>query len=250
MLIASVIMPYYKKKEFFQEAYYSALSQNIKNLEIIIIYDDIDRSDVKFLKKIINNRKNTKLIVNKRKLGAGLSRNIGIKNAKGKYICFLDCDDIWKKNKLSYQLNFMERNCIDFTHTSYSVINQTGQFLYNLIAKQELTYKDLIQSCDIALSTVVLKKSIFKNYKFINIITKEDYLLWLQLSKNKKIKIVGIDKIFSSWRNVGNSLSSGVWQRIKDAFKIYYIYEKKSLIMSIMKVFILSFFALKKKVLY
>lgn len=249
MLIASVIMPYYKKKEYFEEAYFSALNQSIKNLEIIIIYDDIDRSDIKFLKKIINNRRNTKLIVNKRQLGAGLSRNIGIKNAKGKYICFLDCDDIWNKNKLKYQINFMERNYIDFTHTSYSVINQSGQLLYNLIAKQKLTHEDLIQSCDIALSTVVLKRSIFRNYKFMNIITKEDYLLWLQLSKNKKLRIVGIDKIFCSWRNVENSLSSGVWQKIKDAFKIYYIFEKRSLIISIINIFVLSFFALKKKVL-
>lgn len=249
MLIASVIMPYYKKKEYFKEAYYSALNQNIKNLEIIIIYDDIDRSDINFLKKIINNHKNTKIIFNKLHMGAGLSRNVGIKNAKGKYICFLDCDDTWKKNKLNYQINFMEKNYIDFTHTSYSVINQTGRFLYNLVAKKELTYEDLIKSCDIALSTVVIKKNIFKKYKFTNITTKEDYLLWLQLSKNKKIKIIGINKIFSSWRNVRNSLSSGVWQRIKDAFKIYYIYEKKSLIISIVNIFFLSFYALKKKVL-
>lgn len=142
----------------------------------------------------------------------------------------------------------MEMKSIDFTHTSCSVINEAGGFLYNLRVKQELTYNDLIKSCDIALSTVVIKKSILKNYKFTDIITKEDYLLWLQLSKNK-VKIVGINKIFASWRDVSNSLSSNVWQKIKDAFKIYYIYEKKSFFNSIMSIFILSFFALKKKVL-
>ena len=73
-------------------------------------------------------------------------------------------------------------------------------------------------------------------------------MLWLQLSKNK-IKIIGIDKIFSSWRNVRNSLSSNVLQKIKDAFKIYYIYEKRSFLIAILNIFILSFFAFKKKVL-
>ena len=106
MKTVSVIMPYYKKKNYFKEAYCSVLSQNIKSLEIIIIYDDNDHSEIKFLRKIVNNRKNTKIIINQRQLGAGLSRNIGIKMATGKYIGFLDCDDIWKRNKLNYQINF------------------------------------------------------------------------------------------------------------------------------------------------
>ena len=247
MNIASVIMPYYKKKNYFKKAYYSALNQNIKTLEIIIIYDDNNHSELAFLKKIINNRKNTKLIINKRQLGAGLSRNVGIKIAKGEYICFLDCDDIWKKNKLNYQINFMKKNKIDFSHTSCSVINEVGRFLYFLRAKKELTYRDLIKSCDIVLSTVVMRKSIFKNDKFTDIVTKEDYLLWLQLSKNN-IKIVGIDKTFASWRDVRNSLSSNIWQKIKDAFKIYYIYEKRFFLIAIRNIFILSFFSLKKKI--
>ena len=202
-MLASVIMPYYRKKSFFKESYYSALNQNIKDIEIIIIYDDRNRSELNFIKNIIKNKKNTKLIINKRKLGVGASRNIGINIAIGKYISFLDCDDIWKKNKLSYQVKFMEKNFLDFTHTSYSVINQKGKFLYSLKAKTQLTHKDLILSCDVALSTVVMKRDIFKDYKFTKIITKEDYLLWLQLSKDN-VKIVGIDRIFTYWRKFNN----------------------------------------------
>jgi teichuronic acid biosynthesis glycosyltransferase TuaG len=246
-MIASVIMPYYRKKSYFTEAYYSALNQNIKNIEIIIIYDDRDHSELNFIKNIIKNKKNTKLIINKKQLGVGVSRNVGINIAKGKYICFLDCDDVWKRNKLSYQIKFMEKNFLDFTHTSYSVINQNGKLLYSLKAKKEMMYKNLILSCDVALSTVVMKRDIFKNYKFTKITTKEDYLLWLQLSKNN-IKIIGIDKIFTYWRKVSNSLSSDIWRKIKDAFKIYYIYEKKSFVMSIINVFFLSFFSLNKKI--
>ena len=246
-MLASVIMPYYRKKNYFREAYYSALNQNIKNIEIIIIYDDRDHSELNFIKDIIKNKKNTKLIVNKKQLGVGASRNVGISIAKGKYICFLDCDDFWKRNKLSYQIKFMEKNFLDFTHTSYSVINENGKLLYSLKAKKEIMYKNLILSCDVALSTVVMKKDIFKNYKFTKITTKEDYLLWLQLSKNN-IKIIGIDKIFTYWRKVSNSLSSDIWRKIKDAFKIYYIYEKKSFVASIINVFFLSFFSLSKKI--
>ena len=78
MKSVSVIMPYFKKKSFFKEAYYSALSQGISNLEIIIIYDDDDRSDISYLRQIINNRKNTFLVLNKKNFGPGVSINIGI----------------------------------------------------------------------------------------------------------------------------------------------------------------------------
>mgnify|MGYP003347234929 FL=1 len=124
-------MLFRSKKAYFKEAYYSALNQNIKKIEIIIIYDDNDHSEVNFIKNIIKNHKNTKLIINKKQLGAGISRNMGIKSAKGKYICFLDSDDIWNKNKINYQISFMNKYNIDFTHTSYSVITEKNKFLYS-----------------------------------------------------------------------------------------------------------------------
>ena len=238
-------MPYFKKKSFFKEAYYSALSQGIGNLEIIIIYDDDDRSDISYLRQIINNRKNTFLVVNKKNSGAGVSRNIGIKKSKGMYVAFLDCDDIWKKNKIKYQLNFMKKNNLDISYTSYSVIDKFGHKLYNVNIKNILTYKNLLKSCDIGLSTVVMKRSIFDNFKFSKIKTKEDYLLWLQLSKSQ-YKYIGIKKKLSFWRVNKNSLSNNIIQKIRDSFQIYYKFEKQSFLKTIISIVVLSFFALKK----
>jgi glycosyltransferase involved in cell wall biosynthesis len=99
----SIIMPYFNKSSFFEEAYHSVLNQNYSNIEIIIIYDDHNLTELSFVKKIINNRKNTILIINKKNYGVGFSRNIGINRSKGFYIAFLDCDDVWKKNKLRNQ---------------------------------------------------------------------------------------------------------------------------------------------------
>jgi teichuronic acid biosynthesis glycosyltransferase TuaG len=111
----SIIMPYYKKLSFFEEAYYSALNQNYSNIEIIIIYDDHDLTELSFVKKIINNKKKYNLIINKKNYGVGFSRNIGINRSKGFYIAFLDCDDIWKKNKLRNQVNIMNKMKLDFS---------------------------------------------------------------------------------------------------------------------------------------
>jgi len=245
MIVASVIMPYFKKKSFFKEAYYSALNQGVKNLEIIIIYDDEDHSDISYIRKIINNRNNTNLIINKKNFGAGISRNLGIKKAKGKYIAFLDCDDIWKKNKLKYQLNFMKNNNLDISYTSYSVIDKSGDALYEVNIKNEMTYKDFLKSCDIGLTTVVMKKSIFDNFKFNKIKTKEDYLLWLQLS-NSNYKFIGIKKILSLWRVNKNSLSNNIIQKVSDSFRIYYQFEKQNFLKTIFSIIVLSLLAFKK----
>ena len=247
MTLASIIMPYFKKKKYFKSSYYSALEQNIENKEIIIVYDDADKSEINYLKSIIKNRKNTILIVNKKNYGVGIARNIGINRSKGRYICFLDCDDIWKKNKLKWQINYMKKNNLSFTHTAYSIISTEGKVLYSIEAKKELEHSDLIKSCDVALSTVIIKKEVFRSFNFKSIKTKEDYLLWLELSKNK-IKIVGINKIFSLWRRAPDSLSSNILQKIKEAFTIYHQYEKCSFFTSVINIFILSFFAYKKKI--
>jgi teichuronic acid biosynthesis glycosyltransferase TuaG len=242
----SVIMPYYKKLCFFEVAYNSALNQNYSNIEIIIIYDDDDLTELSFIKKIINNRKNTILIINKKNYGAGFSRNIGINRSQGFYISFLDCDDVWKKNKLRNQVSIMNKLKLDFSFTGYTVINENNNFLYNVPAKNFLTHADLLKSCDIGLSTVMIKRQILKRFKFSRMITKEDYLLWLQISKNNKI-IYGIKKPLSLWRKCNSSLSSNIVQKIRDAFNIYYKHEKQGFIKSLISIIILSFYAYKKK---
>ena len=241
----SIIMPYYKKSSFFEKAYHSVLNQNYSNIEIIIIYDDHDLTELSFVKKTINNRKNTILIINKKNYGVGFSRNIGINRSKGFYIAFLDCDDVWKKNKLRNQVDIMDGMKLDFSFTSYTAINENDNFLYNIPAKNFLTYADLLKSCDIGLSTVMIKKQILKKFQFSGMKTKEDYLLWLQISKNN-ILIYGIKKHLSLWRKCNNSLSSNIFQKIKDAFNIYYRHEKQGFIRALLSIIVLSFFAYKK----
>lgn len=243
----SVIMPYYKKSSFFEEAYNSVLNQNYSNKEIIIIYDDDDLKDLRFIKKIINNRKNTIIVINKKNYGVGYSRNRGINISKGFYVAFLDCDDKWKKNKLRNQVAIMDKLKLDFSFTGYTVVNENNKFLYNVPAKNFLTYSDLLKSCDIGLSTVMIKRCLLKKFKFSKIKTKEDYLLWLQISRNK-IMVYGIKKYLTLWRKSKNSLSSNILQKIKDAYNIYHKYEKHSFIEALYRIIILSFFSYKKKI--
>ena len=110
MSLVSIIIPYYKKKDDINTTINSILNQNFNNYEIIIVYDDENKEDLKLIQEIKKKDERIKLLINERNLGAGESRNRGIKIAKGQFIAFIDADDIWKPLKLSKQIDFMIKN--------------------------------------------------------------------------------------------------------------------------------------------
>ena len=244
----SIIIPFYKNITLLKKTLSSVFKQDYTNYEIIIINDNNTLENISFLKKLNENKNKykIKIIYNKKNLGAGFSRNKGIKAALGQYIAFLDSDDTWKKNKLSYQLRFMKRKGYLASHTSYNLVNLSGEIISKRKAI-DLNYRELLNSCNIGLSTVILNKDILK---FINnfpkLKTKEDYELWLKLSK-KGIIFHSIDKYLTNWTNVSNSLSESSFQKIKDAFLVYYKYLNFSILTSILKTLILSINYIKKK---
>ncbi len=245
-ILISVIIPYYKKKNYIYSTLKSALNQSHKKIEVIIIYDDQDLSDFDYLKQIIKADKRVKIIINKKNQGVSISRNKGIKASKGKFITFLDADDIWNKNKLKFQLNFMRKNKCLISHTDYKIINSKNKILGYMGVKKRLSYNDLIFSCDIGLSTVMISKKLKSKALFPNMITKEDYILWLKLSK--RFNIYGIQKNLGSWRKSDPSLSY-FWQKIKDAFTLYSKYEKFNLFKSLFFVLLLSLNFIKKSLI-
>ena len=107
MALVSVIIPYYKKINFIQKTIQSVLDQTFKDFEIIIIYDDSKCDDLKIIKNFIVKYPKIKIIKNEKNLGAGISRNIGMQNASGKIIAFLDSDDYWLPQRLEKQVKFM-----------------------------------------------------------------------------------------------------------------------------------------------
>jgi len=240
MDLISVIIPYYKKKEYIISSINSVLNQTYKNLEIIIIYDDLNKEDLNLLKKIKKKDKRIKIYINKKNLGAGRSRNKGIKLSKGIFVAFLDSDDLWKKNKLKKQIFFMKKNGINASHTSYTIINSNNKIIGSRNAK-DMSYKQLLKSCDIGLSTVVLKKEIITSkIKFANIKTKEDYVLWLKITFNNN-KIFALKDNLTKWRKLEDSLSSSRLQKIYDGYLVYRKYMNFNLLKSFGFLMLLSF---------
>jgi teichuronic acid biosynthesis glycosyltransferase TuaG len=228
----TVIIPYYNKINFFKKTVLSLENQTYKKFKVLIIYDDKYKNDLEKIRKIIKNKKNYKIIVNKKNIGAGKSRNKAINFVTTEYIAFLDSDDLWHKDKARYQIKFMQKKKIMFSFTSYNIISSKDKIINKMIAKNKLSYNDILKSCDIALSTVMIHSKIKKFVKFGELKTKEDYICWLGIIK-KNINAFGIKKCLSSWRKSSNSLSSSQIQKLIDAFRVYYVYEKFNLIYSI-----------------
>ena len=240
MDLISVIIPYYKKREFINETVSSVLNQTYANIEIIIIYDDSNKDDLSFLLKIFKENKNIKIINNDKNLGAGLSRNKGIYAANGKYIGFLDADDIWNKNKILKQITFMQKFDFKISHTSYEIINESNKVLSCRKARNFNSYQDILKSCDIGLSTVILEKSIIDDeLNFSNLKTKEDFILWLKILRSGLV-IGALDEKLSYWRKTKNSLSSSTLQKLKDGYRVYRIYMNYGPIKSLYFLFCLS----------
>ena len=188
MSLVTIIIPYKNNLKYLFLALESVFFQTYKKFKIIIIYDDENKSDLLQIKKFVfRNKKirkySIKILTNKKNIGAGESRNIGIKLSKTKYIAFLDSDDVWHKDKLKFQVNYMINDRTLISHTSYNIIDESGKKISLRKSKNKLYFKDILNSCDIGLSTVMIDLKFLKknNLKFPKIKTKEDYVLWLKM---------------------------------------------------------------------
>ena len=108
-----------------------------------------------------------------------------------------------------------------------------------------MTFNDLVKSCDIGLSTVVIRKKILKKYFFVKLKTKEDYVLWLKLTQ-KGYKFYAVLEIRGPPRSTPGSLSSSIFQKLLDGYRVYRIYLKQSIFMSLINLMLLSLNYLKK----
>lgn len=249
MPLVSIILPYYKKINFFKNTYKSIKNQSYKNFELIIIYDDQDLKDYNKILEIIKKDQKVKIFLNKKNLGAGLSRNFGIKKAQGKYIAFIDADDLWSKEKLKKQILFMKKNDYKFTCCNYS-----KKFKKNIIIdikpKKKISYSDLITNCQIGLSTVVIEKDLVNNKLFPNFKTQEDLAAWLKTMRLKKISCYTLGKKLVMWNYDSNSLSSNSFQKILDAFRVFRLGEKISTLKSLICVLRLSINSIGRKIIF
>ncbi len=189
----SVIMPIYNRVNLALESMKTILAQTHQHFELILV-DDGSEDDVSALIEECNKDSRIKYI-RKENAGPAAARNLAIKHASGKYIAFIDSDDLFYDNKLETQLKFMEDNSLLFSHSSYHRVDWDGNLIkyINSGTFSGQVFPKMINKCPIAISTVMGKASFFVSNKFPeNIKIGEDVCLWISIASKHAIEAIDL----------------------------------------------------------
>ena len=225
--LISIIMPLYNLEDFVKESINSVISQTYKNWELILVDDKSTDTSYAIAKKLSENEPRIKLHQMEINSGVAKVRNYAISLSKGDYLAFLDSDDLWEKEKLQKQLQFMQKDNLAFSFTAFSPINEdhTEVRKVNHVPKQ-LTYNALLKRTAIGCLTVMYDVSkVGKCYFDTTLAKHEDYQCWLEILKDIPYA-GGLDMPLAYYRVRESSLSSNKIVASSYVWKIIYKYQK------------------------
>lgn len=229
--LVSIITPAYNSEKFIGETIESVLAQTYDNWEMIIVDDCSKDRTESIIKKYIDKDNRINYYRLDKNSGAAVARNRGIEVSRGKYLAFIDSDDVWFKEKLAKQINFMKENDYSFTCTSYTKIDEIGKDLNDTrIAMKKRDYNGVLKRSP-GNSTAIFDVEKLGKFKIPNIRKRNDYALWLKVIKESKY-LYGIKEPFSSHRVRTGSLSKNKIGLVKYQWEVYRELEKLSFLKS------------------
>lgn len=229
--LVSIIMPTYNCAKFIGKTIESVIAQTYENWELIIVDDCSKDNTEEVVSKYKDNRIKYHRLENNS--GAAVARTEAMKKARGSYMSFLDSDDLWKKDKLEKQLEFMNKNNYNFTCTEYEQIDEEGNKLNKVIkVKKRADYNRILLDCPVGNSTVMYNVEKLGKFEVPNIRKRNDDALWLQILKKEKY-IYGMPDILMEYRIRSNSISSNKLSLVKYHWQLYREIEHLSVFRSV-----------------
>jgi teichuronic acid biosynthesis glycosyltransferase TuaG len=231
--LVSIITPCYNSSAYIQQTIESVINQTYTNWEMIIVDDCSTDNSKDIIDFFCQCDKRIKYLKTEFSSGSPtLPRNIGIDNSNGRYIAFLDSDDLWYSNKLEIQLNYFNDPKVALVYTNYEKISENGISKNRvIIAPDMVNYNILLRGNVIACCTCMYDTHLIgKNY-----FTKqghEDYALWLKILR-KGFIAKNTGQVSAKYRIRNSSLSSNKYKVIFWIYNIYRNNEKISIIKSV-----------------
>ncbi|MEN3323828.1 glycosyltransferase family 2 protein [Mariniflexile soesokkakense] len=220
--LVSIITPMFNSEDFISETINSVISQTYTNWELFLIDDCSTDKTLQIVNQFVSQYPNIKLLKNDTNLGAAITRNKGIEVSQGKYIAFLDADDLWKPQKLQHQIAFMETQNCDVSFSSYEQMNETGKPLNKLIkALRELTYQKYLKSNYIGNLTGMYNVEVLGKIMVPNLRKRQDWAMWLMAIKKSGKPAKGIQESLAVYRVRKDSMSSNKINLIKYNYWVY-----------------------------
>lgn len=247
--LVSVIMPSYNTAEYISESVASVRKQTYTDWELIIV-DDCSTDNTDEIVKPFLSDKRIKYIKNETNSGAAVSRNRALREAKGKWIAFLDSDDLWHPEKLEKQIRFMEKNGYHFSYTNYTEIDKDGMSNGKYITgPRKITRRKMYDYCWMGCLTVMYDAETIGLIQIADIKKNNDYAMWLKACKKADCYL--LDEVLAKYRKRSGSISNhGYTKLIKWHYKLYREAEKKSSLVSAVLTLRNLFWGVWKKIRY
>ena len=218
--LVSIIMPSYNTANYISESINSVINQTYKNWELIIVDDCSTDNTDEIVSKFLNDGR-IKYLKNEKNNGAAISRNRALREAKGKWIAFLDSDDLWVSEKLESQINFMKKNNYSFTYSYYQEINEQGKNLgIEIQGPKRITKFEMYNYCWIGCLTVIYNAKKIGLVQIENIKKNNDYAMWLKVIKKSSCYLYPYSLAFYRKRNGSISRQSYI-KLIKWHYKLF-----------------------------
>lgn len=233
--LVSVIMPTYNCGKYISMSIDSVLNQTIKDLELIIVDDCSNDNTSEVVNRYLKRYPNIRYTILDKNSGPAVARSLAIEKARGKYIAFLDSDDLWLTNKLEKQIMFMENNNYLFSATGYTWISEDGKDLHTaFIPPLKTDYKKMIRlSNPVGNLTVMYNQEVLGKFEVPNIKKRNDFALWLQILK-KVDYCYGLDEVLGLYRiGRNNSVSSNKLKQAKYHWLLYHKIENHNIFKSV-----------------
>lgn len=179
--LVSIVMPNYNCEKYLKATIESVLAQTYTNWELLFVDDCSTDNSLEIVRSYADSR--IKILQNEQNSGAAISRNYALREAKGRWIAFLDSDDLWKPEKLEKQLAFMVENNYDFTYTYYRVCNNGEWEDFIRVSPKKVTRRKMYNYCYFSTITVLYNREKVGLVQIPDIKKRNDYALWLTALK-------------------------------------------------------------------
>lgn len=230
--LVSIVMPSYNTAPYIMESIQSVLSQTYKNWELIVVDDCSTDNTDDVLASIHDDR--IKIFKNKENRGAALSRNKALREAKGRWIAFLDSDDIWKPEKLEKQISFMKKNGYSFSYTNYEEIDPEGKVTgVKVTGPLKITKLGMYNYCWPGCLTVMYDADKVGLVQITEIDKNNDYAMWLQVCKKTDCYLLNENLALYRKGRRGSLSTHSYINLVKWHFKLYRNVEKEGIIGSL-----------------
>ena len=249
-ILVSIITPVYNCEQLLPETIECVINQSYKNWEMLLVDDCSTDNSASIVKKYAKNDSRIKYIKLKENSGAAIARNTALSKSKGRFIAYLDSDDLWKKEKLEKQVKFMVDNNYAFTCTDYEKIDEQGKSLNKIIRiPKKVNYNLYLRNTIIQTVGVMVDSDITGKELLVmpNIRRRQDAATWCQILK-AGYDCYELPENLSYYRVVTNSLSSNKFKAVKGTWSLYRDIEKLPLLKSCYCFVGYAFNAVKKRI--